>query len=84
MEKGTLLPNRTSLPSYKPRLEREERCRVIVVDGWILVICSDGAYDVDTGAIVWITQDGAGDDASHDEADRRTEEKATLFNIVAA
>jgi hypothetical protein len=27
MENGTLLPNRTSRPSYSPRVDRVERCR---------------------------------------------------------
>ena len=36
---------------------------------------------MDTDAILGM-QDGEDDDANHDEADRRMEEKATLFNMI--
>ena len=44
MEKGTLLPNRTSLPSNSPRVDREDRLRmVVVVDVVVAVVgCDDG------------------------------------------
>ncbi len=39
MEKGTLLPNRTSLPSNRPRVDREDRLRMVVD---VVVDCDDG------------------------------------------
>ena len=39
MEKGTLLPNRTSLPSNRPRVDREDRLRMVVVV--VVVVCDD-------------------------------------------
>lgn len=33
MEKGTLLPKRTSLPSNSPRVDREDRWRMAAVTG---------------------------------------------------
>jgi hypothetical protein len=40
MENGTLFPNRTSRPSYSPRVDRVERCRtatIIAVEGGVVV-----------------------------------------------
>jgi hypothetical protein len=43
MEKGTLLPKRTSLPSNSPRVDREDRLRmVVVVVVAVVVDCDDG------------------------------------------
>ena len=40
MEKGTLFPKRTSLPSNRPRVDREDRLRMVVVV--VAVGCDDG------------------------------------------
>jgi hypothetical protein len=44
MENGTLLPNRTSRPSYRPRVERVERCRTTI--GIDVVVRRGSAEDV--------------------------------------
>ncbi len=50
MEKGTLFPKRTSLPSNRPRVDREDRLRMVVVVG-----CDDGelfVHDADDDDII--------------------------------
>ena len=55
MEKGTLLPKRTSLPSNSPRVDREDRLRTVVDVVVAVVGCDDGelfVHDADDDDII--------------------------------
>ena len=60
-EKGTLLPKRTSRPSNRPRVEREERGRICVV---VVGGCGDGDWMVGRDCGDWAVRIGRNDSAA--------------------
>ncbi len=82
MEKGTLFPNRTSRPSYRPREERFERCRTTSAVVGVIPIAEEGGvgFRWDLGVDVVIL--ARGDHGGEKEDEDAKEEKAAAADAA--